>query len=90
MKAHARNHQAFPARSLMPDVNGHFGRTWTGNQIGGPEHVEKIRMGNPAAPPNKFLFHHGDVGGGAAECGRAQSQERERNLLELSAGGVAG
>src|SRR5208282_971078 len=81
--------QPSPAPSLMADMNGHVGRTRTRNQVGCSEHVEEIRGGNPAAPPNELLFHHRDMGCRTTEGGRAQSQERERDLLQLSAGNPA-
>src|SRR5487761_1769333 len=61
-----------------------------GTRLEAPSMSREICVGNPAAPANELLFHHRDVSRRAAEGGGAQSQERERNLLQRRAGSITG
>ena len=63
----------------MPDVDRHLGRARPRDEIGSPQHIEEVSMGNPGATPNELLFHHRDVRRRAAECDNAELQERLRD-----------
>jgi hypothetical protein len=80
----AGDYEPSSAGSLMADMNGHFGRARTRNEVGRPQHVKEFRMGNPAAPLDELLFHHRDMCCRSAERDRAQAQERQSDWLSVS------
>jgi hypothetical protein len=89
-EAHAGHDEPRPARPPVADVDRQLGRVRAGDEIRGPEEIDELLAGEPAAPPHRLLLHHGDVGRRTAEGHRAEPQEEQRHLAQDADARVAG
>ena len=77
------HNQSRPASPQVAEENDDLGRGGSRNQVGGSQPVQELVARDPAPPRDHFVFHHGDVRGGAAKRGQAQTQEQPGDFGEL-------
>ena len=82
-EAEAGDQQAGPAGAVPADENGRLCRTRAGDEAGGSEKVEELRVGEPAAAADNLVLHQGDMGGRAAEGRDAQLEEQPRQFTQV-------
>ena len=63
-------------------MDGHLGRVWPWDQIGGAEEIQKLLIVQPAPAAHDFVVKQADVRGRAAERGQAQLEEDEENVTQ--------
>ena len=80
-----------PASRLrsMADVDRQLGRVRPGDEVRRAEQVEELLVRQPLAAPDDLVLHHRDVRGGAAEGGRAQPEEEQRQFTQGCSLGAA-
>jgi hypothetical protein len=64
----------------MPDVDRHFRRVGSGDQIRSTKQVEEVVRGQPFPSGDDLVAHHRDVGGGSSKGSEAQAQEGRGKL----------
>src|SRR5207249_5707549 len=84
-ETHTGDDQPRPAAPSVADVNRHFRRVWSGNQIRRAQVVEELLAREPAAAPHDLVLHHGDVRRGTAEGDGAELEKQKRQLAERGA-----
>ena len=73
--------QPAPSSADESEMNGHFRRVWTRNEIGSAEQVEETLARQPAAAIHHLILHHSDMGCRTAEAESPQLQKESHDLL---------
>ena len=80
--------QPSPAGPTQAQVDGQLGGAGPGQQVGRPDQVEELLLGDPAAAADDLGVHEGDVGGRTAKTDRAQLEEHPGDLAQATPPGV--
>src|SRR5690606_688056 len=83
-EARARDDEPASALLLVPDMDRHLRGVGARNQIRGPDEIEKVLPGEPAAAVDDLVLHHRDVRGRSAERDHAERQKELRDVTEAA------
>src|SRR5690606_20202695 len=84
-EARARDDEPASALLLVPDMDRHLRGVGAGYQVCGPDEIEKMLPGEPAAAVDDLVLHHRDVRGRSAERDHAELQEEPRDVTKAAA-----
>ena len=81
-KADAAQEQAHPAGAHIPDVDRHFCRIGTGDQVGRAQQIEELFIRQPFTAEDDFIVHDRNVRGRSAKRSESQLEKKRGNLNE--------
>jgi hypothetical protein len=81
-EAETAEQQTRPTRAQITNVDRHFGRVGTRDEIGRSEQIEELFVGQPLATHDDLIVHEPNVRGWSAEGGQAELEEERGNFCK--------
>jgi len=72
-----------PARSHVPDMDCHFRRIGSGDEVRCAEHVEKILVSNPSSALDDLILHHGNMRGRSTKSRETETEKKQGEFFQL-------